>query len=456
MGIRSVCQSLLVFLGLLMAFAPNTINADTVGSESRKDRSGVSELPLPVLSEKSNLPDYLAYAAMQNAGLEAAFSRWKAALEKIPQDSALPDPRFSYGYYIREVETRVGPQRQRFGLSQTFPWFGKLDLKGNMAAKVADAEKAKYESAKLKLFFKVKKTFYEYAYLAKAVQVARENLNLLKYLEEVARIRYAADLASHHDLVRVQVERARLEDRLKTLLEFRQPLVAQLNSAMNRPVNEPLAWPRQIEPHKGDLDVPKVLAMIAKANPDLTALDSLAAREESRIKLAETDSFPSFTFEVQYIDTGDASNPSVQDNGKDPIIAGVSLNIPIWFEKYDAGVREATQKRGSFLRQKENKEKELNAEASLLIYRFQDAGRKMDLYQNMLIPKAKENINVSMQGYEAGQARFLDLIDSVRTLIELELGYERAAADRSQNLAELEMIVGKEISTQTYAKKGSD
>ncbi|MFO8014418.1 MAG: hypothetical protein R6X20_14060 [Phycisphaerae bacterium] len=94
---------------------------------------------LPDLGEASGLSDYLAYAALNNPGLEAAFSRWKSAVERMPQVQALPDPRFNYRYYIREVETRVGPQRQAFGVAQRFPWFGTLDLAGGVAAEEARA-----------------------------------------------------------------------------------------------------------------------------------------------------------------------------------------------------------------------------------------------------------------------------------------------------------------------------
>ena len=115
-----------------------------------------SQEPLPTLNEQSTLPDYLAYAALSNPGLEAAFLRWKAALERIPQAQSLPDPRFTYRYFIREIETRVGPQKQAFEIGQMFPWFGKLDLAGDVAAQTAKSQFQRYESAKRKLFLEVK------------------------------------------------------------------------------------------------------------------------------------------------------------------------------------------------------------------------------------------------------------------------------------------------------------
>jgi len=119
-------------------------------------RHAYSRPALPELTASATLPDYLAYAALNNPQLEAAFNRWKAALENVPQARTLPDPRFNYRYFIQEVETRVGPQMQGFGIGQLFPWFGKLTLRGEAALEAANAVQQQYEAAKLKLFDDVK------------------------------------------------------------------------------------------------------------------------------------------------------------------------------------------------------------------------------------------------------------------------------------------------------------
>ncbi|MHC4389213.1 MAG: TolC family protein, partial [Planctomycetota bacterium] len=146
------------------------------------------------------LEDYLRYAALNNAALKASFEQWKAATEEVPQAKSLPDPKFTYSYFIREVETRVGPQRQKFGIMQVFPWFGKIEARTDAAAAKAKAARKRYEAEKLKLFWQVKDAFYEYLYLGSAVEIARQNLELLKHFEDVARTRYMAAAASHPDV----------------------------------------------------------------------------------------------------------------------------------------------------------------------------------------------------------------------------------------------------------------
>ena len=74
------------------------------------------------ITESSSLSVCLQYSLKNNAQIEAAFYRWNAALENVPQVTTLPDPRLTYGYFLNEVETRVGPQQHRVSVGQMFPW----------------------------------------------------------------------------------------------------------------------------------------------------------------------------------------------------------------------------------------------------------------------------------------------------------------------------------------------
>lgn len=409
---------------------------------------------LPELNEQSALNDYLAYAALNNTGLKAAFLRWKAALEKIPQVTALPDPRFTYGYFIQSIETRVGPQNNRFGLLQTFPWFGKLELQGGAAAEAARSEKERYEAAKLKLFYQVKEAYYEYYYLARAITVTEENLGLMQQLESVARTQYSAGFTPYSNVVRAQVELGRIEDRIKTLKDLQEPIVARLNAALNRPVQQPLPWPQKLEEKTVRLNQEQLLTWLKENNPDLKAVDFLAEKEKKNIDLARKNFFPDITLGLETIDTGQALNPATTpDSGKDPIVASLSINLPIWWGKYRAGEREALARYEAYRDDRTDKENRLEADLKLAVYKYQDAERKINLYRDTLVPKAEQSLEVSLQAFQTGLGNFLDLIDSIRTLLEFQLAFERAYADQAQRLAEIEMLVAKEIPRTSVAKQ---
>ena len=401
--------------------------------------------PLPVLTSSSQLSDYLAYAALNNPGLEAAFNSFKADLEQIPQVKSLPDPKFNYKYYIEEVETRVGPQQQSFGISQAFPWFGKLDLRAGIAAQGAKAAKERYESAKLKLFFEVKDAYYEYYYLAKSIAITEENIQLVKRLESVARSRYKSAAGSHPDVIRGQVEMGKLEDRYQGLIDMKVPLSARLNAALNRPVDAEMDPPAKIEFNEVELIDNEQIAKLLQSNPELKALDHEIVKNRKSIELAKKDYYPNFTFGVNVIDTGDSLVGNPRDNGKDPVVASVSVNIPLWRNKYAAAKRQARYNFYAAKRRHKQKANSLSSKLKMTLYRFRDAERKIDLYGDALLPKALESLKVTESGFRSAQGSFTDLIDAQRILLEFALSYERALADRSQSLAEIEMLIGTEI-----------
>ena len=409
------------------------------------DANPQSSAAEPAFDPETTLDSYLAYAALNNPSLEATFNRWKAALERIPQVRSLPDPRFTYRYFIENVETRAGPQKQRFGLSQTFPWFGKLELRAGLALEEARKAQAQYDAQKLKLFYQVTQTYYEYYYLAQSIAVVGENRELVKYLERVARTRFKTAVAGHPDVIRAQVELGKLDDRLRSLEDLRGSIVARLNATLGRQTNASLPWPMQVSYAPIQLDEAKLFAALPQSNPELRSLRHQIAREHQSIRLAKKDYYPDVTLGVDYIDTGDAISPNVPDSGQDAVAAGFSINVPIWHEKYRARVREGRARFGAATKARVDRENILQAELKTTLYHFNDAERKISLYRDTLVPKARQSIKATEAAFRAGISTFTDLIDAERLLLEFQLEFERALAGRQTRLSELEMLVGREI-----------
>lgn len=416
----------------------NETSADTSPNELRRQQTDS-------LNEDATLESFLRLAAYNNPGLEAAFNDWKAALERIPQVRALPDPRFNYKYFIVSVETRVGPQRQAFGLTQAFPWFGKLDARAGVAIEAARAAQAHYEVRKQKLFFDVKQAYFEYYYLSRSLAVVRENRDLVKYLEGVAQTRFKTAAGSHPDVIRAQVELGKLDDRVRTLEALRVPLAAKLNALMNRPLNIAIAWPRDIPEPKQTLDAGKLETVLAQSNPELRALQHNIARERAGIHLSKKDYYPDVTIGVDYIDTSGRNGVSLPDNGQDAVAAGFSINIPLNKEKYDAGVRESLARFGSATKMRVDRQNVLASELMMAIYHYEDAKRKVNLFRDTLVPKAKQSLKATEASFRLGKSGFIDLVDAERVFLEFQLATERAFADGAIRLAEIEKLIGTHI-----------
>lgn len=387
----------------------------------------------------------LEYGAENNPRLQAAFNQWKSAEENIAVQKGLPDPTLSYGYYFESVETRTGPQNQRFGLNQKIPGFGKLSMKKAIATDLASASGARYQHEKLNLGVTITQAYAELHYLKRSTEITQDRISLIQNLEEVVRTRYktGAPMAA---ILQAQVELGRLEDRLSSLDHLRAPQTAHLNAALNRPASAPLPWPADLpyQPIATDADA---LSLTARgASPELAELEHQIERGQHQLQLAKRERLPDFSLGVQYIDTDDAFAP-VTDSGNDPIIGTVGITLPIWFGKNRARIEAAAYLKTAAQLSLENRTQTLDADIRQTLFNLRDADRKINLYKESLIPKAQQSFEVNRKGYEAGQMEFINLIDAERMLLEFELSYERARTNHLIARAKLSQLTGIDFLT---------
>lgn len=393
----------------------------------------------------ASLEEWLLRVEGANPGLEAAFYRWKAAAERIAQARARPDPRLSYAYFLENVETRVGPQEHRFAISQTFPWFGKLAKRGDAALEAARIAERQYEGLRLRLFYAVSREYAQLYYLGRAIRITDENLELLRHWEEVARAKFRAGTGTHAEVVQAQVEMGVLTDRLRTLRDQRSAVLAEFNALVSRPTEAPVVTPDSLADENIEASDAELLASLREANPELQALRLEVERKRHERALAGKHYFPDFTFGVDYILTGDAINPDLEDSGKDPLMVGVSINLPIRHGKYSAAKREAEARLRAARLEQDDRALELDARVKRVAFELRDAGRKVTLYRDTLIPKGEQSLRATSTAFEAGRLEFLNVIDAQRVLLEFQLAYERALADQLSSLAQLEMLVGQRL-----------
>jgi outer membrane protein TolC len=402
-----------------------------------------TEQPAADVNAPQTVSEYLRYAALHNAGLKAAFEQWKAALEQIPQAKALPDPTFTYDYFIQQIETR-----QRVGLMQMFPWFGKIEARTDAAAATAKAAQKRYEARKLQLFFDVKEAFYEYQYLGSAIQVAKENLDLMKHFEEVARAKYLTATATHPDIIRAQIQVVEMEYRLTSLERAREPNVARLNAVLNRPAESPVPWPRQEQTPAVVIDRQTLVSSLKERNPELQAMGFDVEQLQREVDVARKNFYPDIGLGMEWMEMN--MGPMSAD---DDLMLGVQLNVPIWRRSYRAGELQARAAARRAQYERRNTENDLTARLARALYEYEDSSRRVDLYGKTLVPKAVELIGACEAAYMAGTVDFLSLIDAQQTQLQYRLEYERALASRQQRLAELEMLAGTDLSAGTAASK---
>lgn len=384
--------------------------------------------------ENSTFDDYANLAFRRNPGLKAAFQRWKAALERIPQARALDDPELTYERSLDEVDFV-----QRLAVSQAIPGFGKLGLRERKAVAEAEAAMHEFEAMKLDAFFKIVQTFHEYWYLGRATAVTDENVRLLEDIEKVVRVGYEAGSAQFSELIKIQVETDRMKNELASLRDERRAGSAALAAVLNLPNADVLPWPAIKPSAQAMLSEDVLRAMLKDLNPELKAGEAMIEREKYSEDLARKSRFPDFMLGAGTMFLSDMNGS--EGETETAVMGGIT--IPLWQRKYSAEIREASAMREAAALDRDELENNLIAELRMAIFKTRDAERRIGLLRDSLIPKATQAFEVARKDFSGGKTDFMTLIDAQRTLLEFRLMLERAIADREIALGEIGWCIGK-------------
>jgi len=405
--------------------------------------------PAP-LTSATGLADYVRLALERNPALRAQAQRWRADLERVPQVRSLPDPMLRYGGYAERVETRVGPQRHRFGLSQRVPWPGKLSRRADVALAESEATRARTDLVRLRVVYQVARAYADYYYLARERAVTRETLTLVRHWESVAQARLrVGKQAAHRDVIKAQVEIGRLEDRLASLSDARRPHVARLRALLDLPRELELPWPSALPEVAIEPSDEQVFGLLEEHSPLLAERRAKIVARERGVDLAWQSYLPDLALGVDVIETGPARRNAAgfrpTSSGQDAVIATFGISLPIWVGRNEAAVSEARARLRAAEFEQVDVRNELLAAATRALFDHRDAGRKLRLYRDTLVPKAIQSLKATAAAYEGGAGEFLDLLDAERVLLEFHLARERALADRVRSFAELELLTGAEL-----------
>ena len=293
------------------------------------------------LSQHIDLPTLIQLAYERNPRIKAARTEWQATIEKFPQMTSLPDPMLMYGYFLRNVETRVGPQRHRLGISQSFPYPGTLKAAGEVNQKQVEIQEKKYEQTVRDVIVGVKLAYYELTYLEQAIQIVTQNQELMDHVVKVVTMRYAENKATFSDLMKAQSQQAQLAYDAVLLYELREVEQASIRAFLDLPPDTPLGLPVPV-PYKA-LDIPldRLNQRALAGRQELQLMDLMSQKAEKAIHLAKMKNKPMFKLDLMTVETGESMMLNTKDSGKDPWIISLGVSLPLWGSKNRSRVKEA-------------------------------------------------------------------------------------------------------------------
>lgn len=400
----------------------------------------LAEEPLPgatvealLTLAKANNPDY---ASMR---FEA-----QAATERIAPAGALMDPKFRVEWM--DI-TRNGSQNAtlwpsdvgstKYTLMQDLPWFGKRELKQNIAAQEARASQGKAQGSWAELAAKVKTTHAQRYYLHHTQQLTRELLDLSTRLAQVAQVRYAGGLAMQQDAIRAQLEQTALQTELVALQGESRQFDARLNALLARPSKAALAAPELLRPvpAAATLDAETLMTRLQERNPQLLTETSRIRSAELGTELSLKNRYPDFTLAI---------TPTQMQSRIGEWSLMLEVNIPLQQASRRAEEREAQAMLDAATARRAATANQLASELTENLAGLDAAQRTEQLAKNSLLPQAELTFQAALAGYENGKLDFATLLDAQRQVRQAKQAQLKAQLEAQMRLAEIEKLLGEE------------
>ncbi len=398
-----------------------------------------------LFADTLELPSLIRVAVDRNPKVKAAKARWQATIEQYPQVTALPDPMFMYGYFLRNVETRVGPQRHRVSFSQAFPYPGTLDAAGEVVKKAIEIERVKHEQVIRDLIVDLKLSYHELAYLQRAVELTQQNHELVASILTIATARYAEGKATLNDMLKAQSQLAQLEYDFVLLEELQRVEHANIKGILSVPSTTPLGATVPVAYEPLDVELADIEKQALSKRQELRIAELSVKKAAQRIALAELQTKPMLKFDLMTIETGEALMLDAPGSGKNPFSIGFGVTIPWSSLKNSSKIREAQQNHEVVTANERALEDQTKVALRKVYFRLENARRLVELYETTLIPQAGAAVEVAETWHQEGPKSIAGFLETQSVWLNFNLARLRAIADYQQNVARLEKLVGGKI-----------
>ncbi len=393
-------------------------------------RPGNLKPALPALLPDAGFSNFLAYALLNSPSVEAAYYNWFASVESITTERSLPDPQITFQSDIMDIVKTVMP-----GFMQEFPGPGKLRARAAVATAQSQAKYFAFENAALQTAFDLKRAYYELHFLDARLKINRETFSLLGDLERIARAQNEVGKGTLQDVLRAQIERDRVRTDIADLEDSRRPILAEFKAALGlRHDQADPPVPSRLETTAVNPDSDELLRIAFVRNPKLKTMEADVRAAEAGIAVAYKERAPNFSL-------GLMADLKASPTMFRPL-AGMTL--PIWRDKIAAEIAQAKANKLAAKARLSATQIALTVNFAEKSFAYRQIGRNLELLQNLLIPKARQSLEIARAGYLSGTIDFFNLMDTERTLLNFELSEVEALTQREIVLADLSLMVAGE------------
>ncbi|MFA5780288.1 MAG: TolC family protein [Elusimicrobiota bacterium] len=399
----------------------------------------VSNLCINRVSGETVFLQVLVDAAKQNnPEIIAAKEKWAAAKSKIWQEKTWENPLvfIDWQKVPKNDFDLNNAEEKMYGISQMVPFPGKLEIKGKIARYEAEKTEWEYRETELEILSDLKISYAMYFYINKSIETYKQTSEIMNNFSKVAESKYVTGKASQGDVLRAQLEAVKMSNMVITMEQEKETVKAELNSLIGKNADEVIGEPEELTPKYIKNNWDEIKKLTVENNPEIRQQNAAVSKNKWAKKMSYTEFLPDFdlTYRKRKMEMGNDSQDFM-----------LGFTVPLWFWKPLLNVKEMSSELK--MAESESKNMELMAiyQAKEIFVKLKTAERLIELYRTSVLPPAEQSLKVTESSYRADREDFLNLLDSVRTLLDFQLEYYKYISQYHQNLAMLEKIAGTEF-----------
>jgi outer membrane protein TolC len=315
---------------------------------------------------------------------------------------------------------------------------------GKVSQKNADIVKQELDDAKNEITKNVASSYYELSFTRKAIALEMESSKLLKSIADVVRTKYSVSSASQQNLLKVELEITKVNDKLDVLTDQESSQLSILNSYLLKPSDSQINVSEDFNIKFLSLTQEK-LDSLAKANrPFLKGINIAEEKAALQKSLAGYDYYPNFSLGVQYTQRDKITQTNMNLHDLVSFMVGISLPLN-YGGKISAKVEESESMEELYKQQYNSSMQMLDANFGIAISKLITLRKRIDLINNGLLPQAEQTLKAALSSYQVGQIDFINVIDAENNLYKIQTNLYRLKTNYLKEVTSLEFLVGTKL-----------
>lgn len=406
---------------------------DGPGVDNRNLAKAETPLRLPSEAEEQprlTLAELEEMALQNNPTLSQASALVNKARGVYDQVGQYPNP--SVGYFGEEMGEAGTAGKQGGFISQSIVTADKLDLNRAVIGRDIETAQWRLQAQRFRVLTDVRLRFYEVLGAQRAVQTARELKEVAAAGVEAAQELLEARQGTRTDLLQARVELSQVRIQLDNARNRYEAAWRRLVNVVGRPDLPPVRLKGALDEAPPEFEWEETYDTLLATSPEFQAALTRIEHARAQVRRQEVQAIPNLTARVGV----------AHDNGSGRTLASAELGavLPV-FNRNEGNTLAAVAELRRAQQEVERLRLSLRDRLAVAFRDYRNARQQVKKYRQAILPDARENLELTEEGYRAGEFDFLTVLVARRSFFETKLAYVESLAHLQQSAAVIDGLL---------------